>query len=138
MDEEKGIKNYDLQSLRKVRPGDIVQVHWDSKGRCDDMWIQHSLEDTDYYSPVLIDFDTANSSQSVFVSESNVIVSGKPDEYSGPTSKGSKYIGNTSEAIYKWTGRQYEKINFNDIERGNSVFAAVGANNNTRILVVYE
>ena len=28
--------------------------------------------------------------------------------------------------------------NFNDIERGNSVFAAVGANNNTRILVVYE
>ena len=55
MDEEKGIKNYDLQSLRKVRPGDIVQVHWDSKGRCDDMWIQHSLEDTDYYSPVLID-----------------------------------------------------------------------------------
>lgn len=144
VDEEKGIKNYDLQSLRKVRPGDIVQVHWDSKGRCDDMWIQHSLEDTDYYSPVLIDFDTANSSQrciygqSVFVSESNVIVSGKPDEYSGPTSKGCKYIGNTSEAIYKWTGRQYEKINFNDIERGNSVFAAVGANNNTRILVVYE
>ena len=53
-------------------------------------------------------------------------------------SKGSKYIGNTSEAIYKWTGRQYEKINFNDIERGNSVFAAVGENNNTRILVVYE
>ena len=144
VDEEKGIKNYDLKNVRQVKRGDVVQVHWDSKGRCDDMWIQHSLDDMDYYSPVNIDFDTTNSSQrciygrAVFVSESNIIVSGKPYEYSSPVSAGSKYIGNTSEAVYKWTGRQYEKINFNEIERGNSVFAAVGKNNNTRILVVYE
>ena len=144
VDEENGIKNYNSQNIRRVKRGDVVQVHWNSKGRCDDMWIQHSVEDNDYYSPVLIDFDSVNSNQrcifgqSVFVSGSNIIVSGNPDEYSSPISVGSKYIGNTSEAIYKWTGRQYVKIDFNDIERGNRIFAAVGANNNTRILAVYE
>lgn len=144
VDKEKGVKNYSSTNVREVKPGDIVQVHWDSQGRCDDMWIQHSYEDTDYYSPVILDFDTHNKEQrcifgrAVFVSSSNIIVSGKPDEYIGPVSGGSKYIGNTTSAIYKWTGEQYVKIGFDEIEQGDKVFAAVGASNNTRIIVVYK
>ena len=144
VDKEKGVKNCSLSNLREVKPGDIVQVHWDSQGRCDDMWIQHSYEDTDYYSPVIMDFDTQNKKQrcifgkAVFVSSSNIIVSGTPDEYTGPVSGGNKYIGNTTSAIYKWTGKQYVKIEFDEIEQGDNVFAAVGESNNTRIIVVYE
>ena len=91
-----------------------------------------------------MDFDTQNKKQrcifgkAVFVSSSNIIVSGTPDEYTGPVSGGNKYIGNTTSAIYKWTGKQYVKIEFDEIEQGNKVFAAVGASNNTRIIVVYE
>ena len=144
VDEEKGIKNHSSSNVRAVKPGDIVQLHWDNSGRCDDMWIQHCYEDTAYYSPVLLDFDTNNKDQrcifgqAVFVSSSNIIVSGKPDEYIGPTSDGSKYIGNTTSAIYKWNGKQYVQIEFDEIEQGSNVFAAVGASNNTRIIVVYE
>ena len=144
VDKEKGVKNYSLSNLREVKPGDIVQVHWDSQGRCDDMWIQHSYEDTDYYSPVIMDFDTQNKEQrcifgqAVFVSSSNIIVSGTPDEYTGPVSGGNKYIGNNTSAVYKWTGKQYVKIEFDEIEQGDKVFAAVGSSNNTRIIVVYK
>ena len=144
VDKENGVKNYSSTNLREVKPGDIVQVHWDSQGRCDDMWIQHSYEDTDYYSPVIMDFDTQNKEQrcifgqAVFVSSSNIIVSGTPDEYTGPVSGGNKYIGNNTSAVYKWTGKQYVKIEFDEIEQGDKVFAAVGSSNNTRIIVVYE
>lgn len=144
VDEEKGVKNYNMNKVRPVKRGDIIQVHWDNLGRCDDMWIQHSADDSDFYSPVVIDFEPKNENQkcifgrTMFVSASNIIVSGKPGIYKGPVSSGSKYIRSTDTAVYKWTGKQYVPIAFDEIERGNKVFAAVGSSNKTRIVAVFE
>lgn len=143
VDRENGLKNCNNNNVREVKVGDIVQVHWDSQGRCDDIWIQHSCDDTEYYTPVLMDFDTTNTGQrcifgrAMFVSGSNILVSGNPDEYTGPVSSGVKYIGNTTSAVYEWTGKRYKQIEFDEIEQESSVFAAVGTSNNTRIIVVY-
>lgn len=144
VDEEKGIKNYNMKNVRPVKRGDVVQVHWDNLGRCDDMWIQHSAGDSTFYSPVVLDFEPKNENQkcifgqTMFVSASNIIVSGQPGVYKGPVSSGSKYIGSTDTAVYKWTGKQYIPIDFDEIEMGDKVFAAVNTSGKTRIAVVFE
>ena len=133
-----------MKNVRPVKRGDVVQVHWDNLGRCDDMWIQHSAGDSTFYSPVVLDFEPKNENQkcifgqTMFVSASNIIVSGQPGVYKGPVSSGCKYIGSTDTAVYKWTGKQYIPIDFDEIEMGDKVFAAVNTSGKTRIAVVFE
>lgn len=141
-----GTQTYDKSENRPVQNGDVIQVHWDSRGRVDDIWIQHSADDTEYFEPVTIGMDSNDYyyrcifGKAMYTSPESIIVSGKPDEYDGPTSDGIKFIENSGNAVYRCSrvNKVFTKISFEDVSRGSDVFTYVNPQNKTNILVVYE
>ncbi len=139
-------KEYNKAPKRMVREGDLVQMHWGNAGYVDDICIQHSPEDTVYYTPVItVDDVNAEENRCIFgkvmyQSGSSIMVSGSPDTYTGPTSIGNKYVGNTGIAVYQYSKerQKFFKIDFEDIEKGSDVFAYVDSKNVTKMLVMYQ
>lgn len=144
--QQNGIKNFNTAENRKIRAGDVIQCHWSSVGKIDDICIQHAPEDTEYYGPINIGRDIDEEEyrcvfgKVMYTSASSITVCGDPNNYQNPTSVGNKYIENTGAAVYQCsreTGKIY-KISFEDIELGSDVFAFVDISNKTRIIVMYK
>lgn len=141
-----GTKNFDSSKNRDVRRGDLIQYHINSVGKVDDIWIQHSPEDTEYYVPCNMNRSINEDEyrcvfgKVMFASLSSVIVSGNPTGYLDPTSDGNKYLGDTGSLVctYSSKNNRFYQAKFDDVEVGDNVFAFVDSANTTRILVIYE
>lgn len=141
-----GTKQFNLANNRNVKPGDVIQYHVSHSNKIDDIIIQHSVGEKEYYTPVNMDGNADNDynrciyGKVMYVDASSIIVSGNPDTYINPTSLGNKYIENTGVAIYEYSDNRgkYYKIDFQEIEVGDSVFAFVDKEGKTRIITIYE
>ncbi len=134
---------------RKPQAGDVIQYRTDSTGRVKRIVICHDVLNYDkYYTPTPYTTGEVNSNPQatkvfgrVHSINSGLMTVYCGDEYEEITpDKISECVSNTGSAIFKYHKNVglFEKITFDEIFKGDRVFAAIDKSNRTRIVVVYE
>ena len=131
---------------REAKPGDVVQYRIDFAGNLAEIKILHNVDDTEYYVPMAIEPAKANYTVTKVFGEvirsnaSRIMVSCKPIWQDMSPLDSDRIVSNTGSAIYKFDNGRSElyKVGFDEISRGDKIFACVNGANKTRMLVIYE
>ncbi len=129
---------------REVVSGDVIQYGTNFSGKIIGVKILKH-EQSEYFEPVLIHTGTGSSTKKVYGEImrgdfSNLLIyCGNVYSDMAPT-LAHKNVANTGQAVYEYDEvcQEYRKIEFDEIEHGDRVFACVNAANRTRMLIVYK
>ena len=131
---------------REAKFGDVIQYYTNSDGELLQIQIQHDIDSGNYYTPRAYESTKADYSVTKVYGEvlstngSSLHLCCEPINAAMTVMDSDMYVADTGKAIYRVdtsNGKIY-KATFDEIEKGDKVFACVNRQNYTRILVIYN
>lgn len=151
-DEDGNVSNVTIsyKSDVSLKIGDVIQYKNNNKGVLHAFVLQHSVDEDKFYSQEKLEPNSKYSNISDVMygrvlknnGSSLLLNFSDKDSIGSDVDKTEQVVCNTGKAVYRVfdssSGKKVEPIQFYEIMPGDRVYACIGSDNTTRILVVYD